>query len=78
MEDIYVSPEFRKHGIGKQLFLENVKFADSTNCSRFDFHVLNWNPAKGFYQKLGAQNLTEKEGWEFFRLTKPQMNELLK
>lgn len=78
MEDIYVKPDHRMSGVGKKLFLENVKFANEQNCSRFDFHVLDWNPAKGFYEKLGAENLTKKEGWEFFRLNKEKMVKLCK
>ncbi|XP_070507915.1 thialysine N-epsilon-acetyltransferase [Chironomus tepperi] len=76
MEDIYVKPAYRMTGVGKQLFLKNVKFANDQNCSRFDFHVLDWNPAKGFYEKLGAENLTKSEGWEFFRLNKEKMIKL--
>jgi diamine N-acetyltransferase len=77
LEDLYVKSSYRKRGIGKKLFVENVKFAASENCSRFDFHVLNWNPAKTFYEALGATNLTEKEGWEFFRLNRSEMNQLV-
>ena len=77
LEDIYVKSPYRKMGIGKKLFVENVKFAKNENCSRFDFHVLNWNPAKKFYELLGACNLTEKEGWEFFRLNKTEMKCLI-
>jgi diamine N-acetyltransferase len=73
LEDIYVRPQYRKNGVGKLLFVNNVKFALEQNCCRFDFHVLNWNPAKTFYEALGATNLTAKEGWEFFRLNKKEM-----
>jgi len=76
LEDIYVRPDYRKFGIGKNLFKTNVQFALDENCCRFDFHVLNWNPAKKFYDKLGATNLTEKEGWEFFRLNRNEMEGL--
>lgn len=76
LEDIYVKPEFRKLGVGKKLFTANVKFAIEEKCRRFDFHVLNWNPAKEFYKSLGATNLTEKEGWEFFRMNQNQMESL--
>ncbi|CAG9810418.1 unnamed protein product [Chironomus riparius] len=76
MEDIYVKPAYRMTGVGKKLFLENVRFANEQNCSRFDFHVLDWNPAKGFYEKLDAENLTKSEGWEFFRLNKEKMVKL--
>lgn len=76
LEDIYVKPEFRKFGIGKRLIGENVKFACEENCSRFDLHVLNWNPAKEFYELLQFTNLTETEGWEFYRLLRPEMDRL--
>lgn len=76
LEDIYVRPQYRKLGVGKSLFVNNVKFALSENCCRFDFHVLNWNPAKKFYESLGATNLTAKEGWEFFRLNEKEMYDL--
>lgn len=76
LEDIYVRPEFRKSGVGKKLFATNVKFALEQSCVRFDFHVLSWNPAKTFYEALGATNLTAKEGWEFYRLTSIEMERL--
>lgn len=76
LEDIYVKPEYRKLGVGKKLFTANVKFAIEENCRRFDLHVLNWNPAKQFYESLGSTNLTAKEGWEFFRLNRSEMENL--
>lgn len=76
LEDIYVKPDCRKTGIGKKLFTTNVKFAIEENCKRFDFHVLNWNPAKKFYESLGATNLTAMEGWEFYRLNQTEMKHL--
>lgn len=77
LEDIYVKPDYRrKLGVGKKIFSANVKFALEEKCCRFDFHVLNWNPAKTFYEALGAKNLTAKEGWEFFRLTQSEMENL--
>jgi diamine N-acetyltransferase len=77
LEDLYVKPSYRKLGIGKKLFTENAKFALEEKCSRFDFHVLDWNPAKKFYESLGATNLTSKEGWEFFRLNQSEMESLV-
>ncbi|CRK98345.1 CLUMA_CG011706, isoform A [Clunio marinus] len=77
LEDIYVKPDYRKLGVGKKLFTTNVKFALDEHCSRFDFHVLSWNPAKTFYESLGATNLTALEGWEFFRLPQTKMEQLV-
>lgn len=79
MEDLYVKPDYRKTGIGKKLFATNAQFAIEENCSRFDFHVLNWNPAKKFYESpaIGATNLSAKEGWEFYRLDRVEMERLV-
>lgn len=77
LEDLYVKPDYRKTGVGKKLFVENVKFANSEKCARFEFHVLNWNPAKKFYEKLGATNLSASEGWEFYRLNTKNMEQIL-
>lgn len=70
MEDLYVRPAYRKLGIGKQLLTEVVKFSKQTNCSRCEFHVLDWNPASEFYSKMGAINLTATEGWHYYRLNR--------
>jgi len=77
LEDIYVRPDYRNLGVGSSLFKTNVQFALEENCCRFDFHVLNWNPAKTFYEALGATNLTKEEGWEFYRLKQKEMESLV-
>lgn len=77
VEDIYVRPEYRKIGVGKKLFLNAIKLAHENQCHRVDFHVLKWNPAKEFYKKMGAINLTETEDWEFYRLNEKTIFDLL-
>ncbi|XP_055611397.1 thialysine N-epsilon-acetyltransferase-like [Uranotaenia lowii] len=76
LEDIYVKPEYRQFGYGRTLFQSLVQHALQNGCSRFDFHVLAWNPAKEFYRRMGAENLTETEEWQFFRLNREKMNQL--
>uniref|UniRef100_A0A0N4ZRX4 N-acetyltransferase domain-containing protein n=1 Tax=Parastrongyloides trichosuri TaxID=131310 RepID=A0A0N4ZRX4_PARTI len=62
LEDIYVKSEYRKHNIGKQLFNRLVEKARENNIKKISWHVLKWNePAVKFYQKLGAEDLTETE-----------------
>lgn len=78
LEDLYVHPEYRKIGAGRALFINASQFARQNNCKRLDFHVLSWNPAKEFYKKMGATNLTESEDWEFYRMYDEAMDKLRK
>ena len=54
MEDIYVDGQFRKSGTGRKLLQEAVRRAQVESCSFIKFRVLDWNPAIGFYEKMGA------------------------
>lgn len=55
LEDIIVTEQFRKHGIGKKLFDEVVKVAKEMKVKRLEWQVLEWNePAINFYKKLNA------------------------
>jgi GNAT superfamily N-acetyltransferase len=67
LEDIYVNPQYRKQGIGKQLFNYLARTAVDNDCGRFEWSVLNWNePAIKFYESIGAQLQSE---WVIYRLT---------
>ena len=70
LEDIIVTEQFRKCGIGKKLFDEVVKIAKETKVKRLEWQVLEWNePAIKFYEKLNSHfdgewincKLTDKE-----------------
>jgi GNAT superfamily N-acetyltransferase len=55
LDDIFVRPQFRKHGIGRALLahVAGVAWKEKYFCMRWE--VLNWNtPAINFYSKLGA------------------------
>ena len=55
LEDFFVLPEYRKHGIGSKLFDEVVRIAKERKVRRMDWQVLEWNePAIKFYQKKNA------------------------
>lgn len=73
IEDLYVKESFRGLGIGKELFLECVRIARKRNCGRMEWSVLNWNPARNFYEKLGAYPLEE---WVTYRLDKESIFKL--
>jgi GNAT superfamily N-acetyltransferase len=68
LEDLFVRPEQRGKGYGRELLVNLAKIADERNCGRMEWAVLDWNePALKFYKKLGAVPLDE---WTVFRLTR--------
>jgi GNAT superfamily N-acetyltransferase len=67
LEDLFVVPEFRGHGYGRELLQKLAAIAVERDCGRFEWSVLDWNePAIGFYKKLGARLM---EAWKIFRVT---------
>ena len=67
LEDLYVRPEARGRGIGKQLLAHLARTAVERRCARLEWAVLDWNePSIGFYRSLGAVPMDE---WRVFRLT---------
>jgi len=59
LEDIFVRETARGHGVGRRLMARLAAIALERGWGRIDFHVLDWNPARGFYQKLGFDHLEE-------------------
>jgi GNAT superfamily N-acetyltransferase len=60
LEDLFVRPAFRGHGIGKALLVHLARVALVEGCGRFQWQVLDWNtPAIDFYEGLGAKQLGE-------------------
>nr|WP_255516491.1 GNAT family N-acetyltransferase [Luteimonas suaedae] len=66
LEDLYVRPGFRGHGIGRRLMTHLAKLALERGCGRFEWSVLDWNaPAILFYRALGAVGM---DGWTVQRV----------
>jgi GNAT superfamily N-acetyltransferase len=59
LEDIFVREAARGSGVGRRLMARLAKIAIEREWGRIDFHVLDWNPARGFYRKLGFDHLEE-------------------
>ncbi len=60
LEDLFVRPEFRGHGIGKALLQRLAAIAVERGCARYLWQVLDWNtPSIDFYEAHGAQVLRE-------------------
>ncbi|MEP6551644.1 MAG: GNAT family N-acetyltransferase, partial [Gemmatimonadales bacterium] len=67
LEDLFVRPAARKHGVGFALLRELARTAVDRDCGRLDWQVLNWNEmAISFYKQIGAGPMDE---WTTFRLT---------
>jgi GNAT superfamily N-acetyltransferase len=67
LEDLFVLPEWRGHGVGRRLLSHLASVAVERGCGRMEWAVLDWNEsAIGFYRKLGA---TVMEDWRICRLT---------
>ena len=65
LEDLYVLPEHRGVGAGKELLKHLAKIAVSQGCGRFEWSVLDWNePAIKFYDSIGAKPKTEWVGYQ--------------
>lgn len=66
LEDLFVRPDYRSHGIGKMLLQKLASIAVAENCGRLEWWVLDWNtPAIGFYKKIGARAMDE---WTVYRV----------
>jgi GNAT superfamily N-acetyltransferase len=74
LEDLFVTPEFRRLGIGRRLLIELARIAVERGCGRFEWSVLDWNaPAIEFYKRLGARPLDD---WTIFRMTGDALTQL--
>jgi GNAT superfamily N-acetyltransferase len=74
LEDLFVRPEARGHGVGKRLLVWLAAMALERGCARLDWAVLDWNePALGFYRSLGA---VAQHEWTTMRLTGTALEQL--
>jgi GNAT superfamily N-acetyltransferase len=66
LEDLFVLPEHRGHGVGRALLRHLAQIAVARDCARFEWAVLDWNePAIGFYKSLGARPMSD---WTVMRV----------
>ena len=74
LEDLYVRPACRGHGLGRALLTRLAGIAVERDCGRFEWAVLDWNEgAIGFYKKLGARVLDD---WRVCRVDGPALRAL--
>jgi GNAT superfamily N-acetyltransferase len=74
LEDLFVLPESRGLGVGRQFMEAMARVAEEESCGRFEWCVLEWNVrAQDFYRSLGAELL---DTWRVCRLTAPAITAL--
>jgi GNAT superfamily N-acetyltransferase len=74
LEDLYVRPEARGHGVGRRLLTWLAATALSRGCGRLEWAVLDWNePSIRFYRNLGA---VARDEWTTYRVTGPALTQL--
>lgn len=75
LEDLYIKPDYRHKGYGKQVFKYLAKLTLERACGRMEWSVLDWNtPSIQFYQSLGAKPMDE---WTTYRLTENDLKALM-
>jgi len=66
IEDIWVVPEQRRGGVARALMAALARECRIKGYKRIDLNVLDWNPARGFYERLGFQWI---RNWLPYRLS---------
>lgn len=75
LEDIYILPEYRHKGYGKETFKKLAQIAVERGCGRMEWVCLKWNtPSQKFYESLGAYSLDKD--WMLYRLTEDKIKKL--
>ena len=74
LEDLFVKPEQRRHGVGRALLERLAQIAVQRDCGRLEWAVLDWNEdAIRFYERLGAKPNAE---WTVYRLADESLRAL--
>lgn len=59
LEDLFVHDWARGRGVGEALLRRLAAIAVERDCARLDLWVLHWNPARGFYERLGIGHMAD-------------------
>jgi len=65
IEDLFVDEPARGTGAGRALMAAASAVARDRGCARLELSVLDWNPARAFYERLG---MSHQEKWLPYRL----------
>jgi GNAT superfamily N-acetyltransferase len=74
LEDLFIRPELRSGGLGKQMLSELARLTVKRGYGRLEWSVLDWNVrARKFYEEQGAKPMDE---WTVHRVTGVSLREL--
>lgn len=75
IEDIWVVPEERRGGVARALMQGLAQECAARGYKRIDLNVLDWNPARGFYERQGYRWI---RNWLPYRLSGEALEKLAK
>ncbi|MEA4972231.1 MAG: GNAT family N-acetyltransferase [Candidatus Metalachnospira sp.] len=74
LEDLFVLPEYRGRGYGKDILKKLAGIAVERGCGRLEWWCLDWNkPSIEFYLSLGAEAM---EDWTVYRISGNTLKEM--
>ena len=73
IEDIWVVPEERRGGVARALMQALARECLAKGFRRIDLNVLDWNAARGFYERLGFKWI---RNWLPYRLSGDALTKL--
>lgn len=74
LEDVFVLPDARGHGVGRAFFRTLARQAIADGCGRMEWVVLEWNRlAIDFYDRMGARRMSD---WYTYRLDRQRLAEI--
>ena len=74
LEDLFVLPDYRGKGYGKQLLKKLASIAVQRKCGRLEGWCLDWNQSSiDFYLSLGAEPMSD---WTVYRISGDTLQDL--
>ena len=74
LEDLFVLPEYRGKGYGKQILQKLAAIAVERKCGRLQWWCLDWNQSSiDFYLSLGAEPMSD---WTVYRISGDTLQDL--
>jgi len=74
LEDLFVKPEYRGKGYGKELLKALGRIANERGCGILEWWCLDWNkPSIDFYRSMGAVPMDE---WTVYRIAGDELKNM--